>query len=110
MKARVVAVAVLVLLLASSSLALAGSQPEGQAIATGQVHFTRYSVCEHPSLPGVFLQYYLTDGCGHELFLYARLSSQAVGSTIWAQGGLVQNGSCQILNVNSFALCQPPEP
>ncbi len=74
----------------------------------GRLNWTRNSVCEHPLHPGLFLQYYLTDGCGRELFLYGSLTKGMVGSTIWAEGAFVQNGSCKILDITSLSVCVPP--
>jgi hypothetical protein len=107
MKAKVALVVVLVLL---GSGQVAHGSAESQAIATGQIHWTRCSVCEHPLHPGVFLQYYLTDGCGRELFLYGSLTRGMVGSTIWAKGTLLQNGGCEILDITGFSVCQGPSP
>ena len=102
-------VAVLVVLL----LALSGVQgvhgsAQTHGIAVGKLNWTRNSVCEHPLHPGLFLHYYVTDGCWHELFLYGNLTKDMVGNTIWAEGTLLQNGGCKILDLTSFSLCVPP--
>jgi hypothetical protein len=109
MKSKVL-VLLVVLLIVGVPAASAGSVQGGQAIATGQVRYTRFSVCEHPNHPGVFLQYYLTDGCNHELFLYGSLGPGAVGSSIWAEGSLVENGSCKVLDVTTYTLCKASSP
>lgn len=106
MRARVAVLVVLLVLLGGTQI-VHGS-PDSQAIAVGRLNWTRNSVCEHPLHPGLFLQYYLTDGCGRELFLYGSLTKGMVGSTIWAEGAFVQNGSCKILDITSLSVCVPP--
>ena len=106
MRARVT-VLVAVLLLVGSLQVVHGSA-DSQAIAVGRINWTRNSVCEHPLHNGVFLQYYLTDGCYHELFLHGNLTQRMVGSTIWAEGTLVENGGCKILDISSYDLCPVP--
>jgi hypothetical protein len=108
MRARI-AVLVVALLLVGSLQVVHGAG-ESQALATGRIHWTRNSVCEHPLHLGLFLQYYLTDGCGNELFLYGRLSQSMVGSTVWAEGTLLQNGGCTILDIANLHVCQSPSP
>ncbi len=109
MKSKVL-VLLVVLLIIGVPAASAGSAQGGQAIAIGQVRYTRFSVCEHPNHPGVFLQYYLTDGCNHELFLYGSLGPGAVGSSIWAEGTLVVGGWCKVLDVTTYTLCKASDP
>ncbi len=99
-----------VLLVAGVPAAAAGSIDAAKSIATGTVRFTRASVCEDPNHPGVFLQYYITDGCGRELFFYGDLTRAAVGRCIWAEGVYVQGGWCKVLELTRYSLCVPPQP
>jgi hypothetical protein len=105
MKAKVLVVLVVLLLIGVPTAASAPVQ--SSAIAIGQIRYTRFSVCEHPLHAGVFLQYYLTDGCNKELFLYGDLNRGMVGGTIWAEGALLQNGGCTILDITGYSVCQP---
>ena len=105
MKTKVAVLVILVVLL--SGVQIVHGSPDSQAVAFGRLNWTRNSVCEHPLHPGVFLQYYLTDGCQHERFLYGSLTRGMVGSTIWAEGTLLQNGSCKILDITSYSMCVP---
>ena len=107
MKKRWLVVAVLMVCL---FLVAARPAPEVVGIAVGEVHWTRASVCEHPWYPGMFLQYYLTDGCGRELFLHGDMSTDMVGLDAWAEGIMLKNGGCSILEVRSLELCAPPDP
>ena len=111
MKARVSTILALVMICAllGSAGPLHGSAVS-QVIAVGQLRWTRISVCEHPLFPGLFLHYYLADGCQNQLFLYGSLTQGMIGSTIWAEGTLLQNGACKILDITSFSLCQGPSP
>ncbi len=102
-----VAVLVLLLVLLGSAQLVHGSS-EAASIATGPLHWTPASVCEDPVHGGGFLQYYLTDGCGHQVFLNGNLSTKMVGSTIWAEGRLVDTGVCRILYLRSLSLCPAP--
>jgi hypothetical protein len=104
---RVVLVALLVLL---ASAQVAHGSGDSQALAVGKISWTRFSVCEHPLHPGLFLQYYLTDGCQRELFLHGTLPQGMMGSTIWAEGTLLENGGCKILDITTYNLCQAPSP
>ena len=106
MKAKVAVLAVLLLLV--GSIPVAHSSPEARAIAIGKLTWTRASVCEPPNYPGMFLQYYLTDGCHRTLFLYGKLRREMVGSTIWAEGTIVENAGCRILVITTFSLCSTP--
>ena len=108
MKASVAVLAVLLLLV--GSIPVAQGSAETQAIAIGKLTWTRASVCELPNYPGGFLQYYLTDGCQRTLFLYGNLKREMVGSTIWAEGTMVENGGCKILVISSFSLCSSANP
>jgi len=108
MKAKVAVLVILLLLVGSSPVA--HSSPEVRAIAIGKLTWTRASVCELPNHPGGFLQYYLTDGCQRTLFLYGNLKREMVGSTIWAEGTMVENGGCKILMISSFSLCSSATP
>jgi hypothetical protein len=90
-------------------LVAAAPTSPSQAMAFGELHWTPASVCEHP-YTGVFLQYYLTDGCGHELFLNGDLSTNMVGSSIWAEGEYLQNMGCYILDVEEMDVCGLPDP
>ncbi len=108
MKTKVAVLVALLVLLGSAQLVQGSS--EIQSIVTGPLHWTRFSVCEHPLHPGLFLHYYVTDGCWHEAYLYGRLTQDMVGSTIWAQGTLLENGGCKILDISTFSLCRAPEP
>ena len=105
---RTKVVVLLVVLLLAGNMGTALGAPQVQGIAVGKISWTRISVCEHPLYPGVFLQYYVTDGCGHELFLYGSLDRTMVGSTIWAEGVLLENGSCKILEIGSLSVCPVP--
>ncbi len=109
MKTKVL-VLLAVLLVAGIPAAAASAIDGGQSFATGTVRFTRASVCEDPNHPGIFLQYYITDSCGRELFFYGKLSTTAVGRTIWARGTYVDSGWCKVLELTSYSLCLPPQP
>ena len=106
MKAKVALLVALLVVLGAAQVAQGATDAQG--IVVGKINWTRNSVCEHPLHPGLFLQYYVTDGCQRELFLYGSLTRGMVGSTIWAEGTLLQNGSCKILDITSFSLCVPP--
>lgn len=108
MKARVLLTVALLVLLGSAQVA--HGSVESQAVAVGKISWTRNSVCEHPLHPGLFLQYYLTDGCQRELFLYGELTRDMVGRTLWAEGTLLHSGWCTILDITSFSVCLPPSP
>lgn len=84
--------------------------PQPQAIVSGELHKAFASVCEHPRYPGLFLVYHIADGCGRELFLHGDFSPEQVGSTIWAEGQLLDNFGCQILDVSQYSLCPPSAP
>ena len=104
---------VLALIIAAVLILAARPVPTPQAIATGELHRTHMSVCEHPWYPGLYLLYYPTNGCFDELFLHGDLAPEMVGSGIWAQGILLRNGGCTILEITKFSLCKPippPEP
>ena len=100
------------ILLVAALLLLVAAKPAPEAVglAFGELHWTRISVCEHPWYPGVFLQYYLADDCGHEVFLHGKLSQSMVGLDVWTSGIVLQNGSCTILEVSGLQVCVPPEP
>ncbi len=108
MKAKAAVLVALLFLVGSIPVAQSSSGP--QSIAIGKLSWTRSSVCELPQYPGMFLQYYLTDGCNRTLFLYGNLRREMTGSTIWAEGTMVENGGCKILVINSFSLCSPATP
>ena len=72
-----------------------GKVPGEPIIAYGTLHWTRSSICQHP-IHGGFLQYYMTDGCGRELFLSGDFQQFMVGHTIWAEGGLLHHNRCSI--------------
>lgn len=84
--------------------------PQTQAIVTGELHKAYASVCEHPEYPGLFLLYHIADGCGNELFLHGDFSADQVGYNVWAEGRLLQNGGCQILDVSQYSICVPADP
>jgi hypothetical protein len=107
MKTRVT---ILLALAVVGCLVAAAPASPSQATAFEELHWTRASVCEHPNYMGRFLQYYLTDGCGHELFLHGDLSLNMVGSTVWAEGEYLQNMGCHILDVDEMDVCDPPDP
>ena len=107
MKKKWIAVA---LLMVSLLLVAARPAPRTRGIVFGEVHWTRFSVCEHPWYPGMFLNYYLSDGCGRELFLHGEMSTDMVGLDARAEGIYLQNGWCSVLEVKSLDLCAPPEP
>ena len=97
-------------LLALLLLALIAAVPiSTPAVVVGELHWTRISTCEHE---GTFLQYYITDGCCREMFFYGDLPEKAEGRTIWANGRMLTNGGCTILDISDFELCppEPPEP
>jgi hypothetical protein len=101
---------VLLSLVAVVFLVAARPLPQPQAIVSGELHKAFASVCEHPQYPGLFLLYNVSDDCGREVFLYGDFSPDQVGYSIWAEGVLVENGSCQILNVSQYSICVPPDP
>jgi hypothetical protein len=100
----------LVLVAATVCMVAARPVPVPQAIATGELHKAWASVCEHPWYPGLFLVYHLTNGCGDELFLNGDFTPDQVGYDVWAEGILLTTGSCPILEVSEYSVCQPPEP
>jgi len=108
MKAKVALLVVMLFLV--GSMPVASSSPETRAIAVGKLTWTRASTCEPPNYPGMFLQYYLTDGCQRTLFLFGNLRRDMVGSTIWAEGTIVENAGCRILVITTFSLCSGPTP
>ncbi|HNS50648.1 MAG TPA: hypothetical protein PKO09_05645 [Anaerolineae bacterium] len=106
-KAILLSVAAGILFLAGSIQVAHSSAPVPLGFVTGRLYWTRFSVCEHPYHPGLFLQYYVADTCGREIFLHGSLQRTMVGSTIWAEGMVRANGSCQILDIGSYSLCVP---
>ncbi len=106
MKTKITVLVLLLALLGGAQLVHGSS--EALRIATGPLHWTQASACEDPVHGGGFLQYYLTNGCGRQVFLNGNLSTKMVGSTIWAEGRLVDTGACLILYVRSFSLCPAP--
>ena len=90
MKAKVALLVVMLFLV--GSMPVASSSQETRAIAIGKLTWTRASTCEPPDYPGMFLQYYLTDGCQRTLFLFGNLRRDMVGSTIWADFSAVPVG------------------
>jgi len=98
---------VVLALLVVIALAAAGRVPEKPIVAFGVLHWTRASVCEHP-INGGYLQYYLTDGCGRGVFLSGDFHQIMVGHSIWADGTLLHNNGCQIVDVKEFDVCDNP--
>lgn len=99
---------VLLALAAVLLLVAARPVPQPQAIVTGELQKAYASVCEHPWYPGLYLLYHVANGCGEEVFLHGDLSLDQVGYDIWAEGTLIQNGGCQILEVSTYSMCMPP--
>jgi hypothetical protein len=96
---------VVLALLVVITLMAAGRVPEKPIVAFGVLHWTPASVCEHP-INGGYLQYYLTDGCGRELFLSGDLQQIMVGHSVWAEGTLLHNNVCQIVDVKELDVCE----
>ena len=97
--------AVLILALVTVlSLVAAGPSARSQMMAAGELHWTQFSVCEHPQTYQ-FLTYYLIDEEGGELFLYGgEFGKELVGRMIWVEGSLVSTPTCRIVDVNSFEI------
>lgn len=91
-------------------LVAARPMSETQGVVSGTLRKAYASVCEHPEHPGLFLLYHIADACGNELFLSGSFSPSQVGYSIWAEGRMLQNGGCQILDVSEYTLCVPPDP
>ena len=92
-------------------LALVPGPDADPATVIGPLEWTQYSVCEWPI--NHYLHYYVTDCCGNEIWFYGDMipdDGQWQDGSIYATGGIINNGSCTILEVREADVCLPPEP
>lgn len=93
------------IILALLLLALLGATSKQEVVIIGELYYTRNSVCEWPI--GVYLNNYVTDGCGHEIW-FAKTNLQP-GVNVWATGYLVTSNSCTVLVPRQIDLCDRPD-